>query len=401
MHNRAVVPVLFLALVSVALAGPLEVPDSYPFPTRMLLSDGTSFYTDSPAGAGGLVPIPHNYDFFQYPSVEIIPGLSLVPDLMTYLTTAGPNGEGLVMRSAMVVQQMYIVDSTSTPVYGPTDPYEVTGCIHGLQVVQALVFSTGQPGARQFRIELELAPTDDQTLDSTLIDEAHREDLTPIKGGGRITFYTDETNGTGGHNYNPDDGGAAGNDTPDDWVATVDGRLEFETFGTVDEDGVMNPNVEVLFDGSFANLQDLGVIGITNSETVMKLTLLLNEDGTSAAGSSAEAYINAIRDIYDPDAVDLTTFTGDGRIIDNSMSMNNLPNSPGNQQGGDLYMTAVYRWGTTRASDIYNPADNLETGWMFSSHDPIEFMTMIPEPTTLVLLGGSLVALARRRRRAK
>ncbi|NQT88879.1 PEP-CTERM sorting domain-containing protein [bacterium] len=405
MHSKFRVAIMLLGMTGMALAGPLNVPDSYPYRTQMSLDDGTSFYTADPTGGNGLAPLPHGYNFFQYPSVEVAPGLNLpfyyVPELMDYLLTGGPDGGGLVMRSAMFVDQISIQNPGNTQVYSPTDGYEVTGLIHGLKVVEALVLSTGADGARQFRVELELAPTDDQTLGATLTDEAHVASRPPIDGGGRITFYTDPTNGAGNHDFNPADGGGPGNDSPDDWWPTVDGRMEFETFGTVEADGSTNPEVEVLLDGAFANLRDLGVPAVSNNATVMKLTLILNEDGTSSAGSSAEAYINAIRDIYEPNAVDLTTYSGDGRIVDNRMSVDRLPNSPGNLNGGDMYMSAVYQWGTTRSGEIYNPTAQIETGWMLSSHDPIEFMTMIPEPSTMLLLGGSLVALVRRRRRNK
>lgn len=377
MLRRMAVLAIVMSVASLVMAGPLTLPMSHPYRIQLSLDDGSSLYADN-------TPIPDDFDLFQFQSVEVVPGVYYrVPELEATLN-------GLELRGAWASDQISVTSSPSQQVYSPADGFDVTGCVHGLQIVEAVVVDTSMGANTSYFITLEYAPTVDQNV-TVLGDHAHPSGQAAIVGGGRVTFYTDTTDGSA-HDYDPD-----GNHSPDDWVTTTDGRLEFRTFGTIDADGSTSPNVEVLSDSIFVNMKSLGIVGIINDNTVMKAKLFLNSDGTSEAGSSSEAYLNSIRDITE---VDLTTLAGDGSIMDNEMGIRRMP--PTNLlrgEGGDAYILSDLQWGWSRTGLIWDPAAGVYTGWMFSSHDPVEFVT-VPEPATCILLGGALVALVRRRKRS-
>ncbi|MFP4057394.1 MAG: PEP-CTERM sorting domain-containing protein [Candidatus Brocadiia bacterium] len=383
--------VVLVGVASLAAAGPLSIPVSFPYRVQMSMDDGTSLY-DMATGD----PILHDYDLFQHS-----------PDELATLLVAGPSGQGMELRGIWYCDDISMTNPGSTKVYDSpeTDGFEITGVVHGLQVSYARVTDTTiVPGVTptRYQVYLEYAPTADQTLGSTIFDEAHPAGQAAINGGGRATFYTDVSPDS---LFDPD-----GNQKPDDWVSGAfaqgpEGRLDYPTFSSIDINNLSEyagggsptaGDVEVLLDTAFVRLQDMGY-GTVDPNAVLTAVIELEQGlggspGSSTFGSSS-AYLNSIRDLFGADpanAVDLTTVSGFGNVMDNEMSIRRLAGA----LGGDAYILSNLQWGFARTGKVVEP----ESGWLFASHDPVEFVT-VPEPATCVLLGGSLIALVRRRKR--
>jgi len=384
MLRRAVLSLVILSVASMAFG--FTIPTAgYQGHVKMKFTDYTHYYDPQ----GNPVPIPP--DIWEWDIDQLRAALIGLEVRSIYqLTSAG----------YVDVNDMYH-ETWSLASHGEFE--EITGVLHN--VVVSNVTKTGPIPGLGWVIGIHHAPKPPTPTDEDAGPFGHATGPVPGSAGepgpagGRMTLYIDTSPD---FTNDPD-----GNLTPDDWLpGAFDGdvakRLEYPGSTTLDPAGNPDAGVTLFFDSVLNDLSWYQALGLPNDILAVALY-------SGPRRGSAEFFLNSVRD---GDTVpfgqfsDAQLWTWDTQI--------NPPNGPvglmwSNRAGMDPQWSDFTWLAFPKPTGWYGDAHGLSNiewklppstyaGWYFKSEDPVDFF-IIPEPATCVVLGGGLLALVRRRKK--
>jgi hypothetical protein len=276
------------------------------------------------------------------------------------------------------ITEAYVNGAKVTPMLPPG--FELTGVSCGKQVSK--VFKAG-PNS----VVIHYAPVVGTTVDAW--NAGGRVDVDDGDGGGNshnpgggavVQMFLDNT-----VTYSPD---PDGNHNPlDNWNLStlLSPQFTSATEGVKVFEGVIN--YLTMFD-SFTQ-DDWGNPLAAN--VILAEQVTTNPNTGAGRGNWQYLYLNSM-DELDFNTLELGAVSGP---IDADWATENMPTAPAwnpNNWGGDAKMTAGVSWGLDRGLD-YSSGN-----WPIQHDDPLYYNTIIPEPMSLAILGGGLLALVRRRK---
>ena len=371
MMRKLVIAMLVVGVASAAWA--------YPWPlgeTRLKLEGGGMWvkYQDiNDRSTAYSVMSPTQTVMDMYTGVPAWSTLAFGADITANCTLTGAEAIGV-----WEVTECYVDGVKVTPMLPPGS--ELTGVSVGKQVSK--VFKAG-PNS----VVIHYAPVAGTTVDAW--NTGGRNDL--------------DDGDAGGNSHNPGGGAVAqmfldvsadyspdpdSNGNPlNDWNLTT---LLSPTF-TSATDGVK------VFEGIISYLSMFDTFTHDDWGNALANNIILAEQVTTNPNTGAGRgnwqylYLNIMDELMF-DTLELGAAQG---VVDADWATENMPMFPllnPNNWGGDAKMTAGVSWGADRGLDYSSG------GWPIQHDDPLYYNTIIPEPMTLAMLGGGVLALLRRRK---